>query len=156
MKIIPYIAVITLGLSSLSGTLAAGPGSDHGHEHTKKHAGPNGGRLITGVSPHAEFFVDAERFAQITFVNAESEVTAPTGQVVSLTGGDRSNPIKLSFTSVDGVLRSTEALPEQPNMPIILSIKPTTDTKAVREKFYLNQSMCGSCDYQEYACICGH
>ncbi len=153
---ITYIAIITLGLSSLCGTLTASAAHDHGHSHVKKQAAPNGGRLITQVEPHAEFFVTADRFVQITFVNEGGEAIAPEGQVVSLFGGERSNPIKLTFAPVNGVLRSTAALPEQPNMPIILSIKSTPESATVREKFYLNQSMCGSCDYQEYACICGH
>jgi len=161
MKINQHLAVLTLGLSFLCGALTTPAQADEGHDHTQheqseKKAGPNGGRLITVVEPRAEFFLTADRFAQISFVDDHGEVVAPQGQVVSLIGGDRSDPVRLSFTLVDGVLRSTSPLPDKPNMPIVLSIKPTEDAKAVREKFYLNESECGGCDYQEYACICGH
>ena len=161
MKINQHLAVLTLGLSFLCGALTTPAQADEGHDHTQheqseKKAGPNGGRLITVVEPRAEFFLTADRFAQISFVDDHGEVVAPQGQVVSLIGGDRSDPVRLSFTLVDGVLRSTSPLPDKPNMPIVLSIKPTADAKTVREKFYLDESECGGCDYQEYACICGH
>jgi len=136
----------------------ASPGGDHGHSHAveKAKAGPNGGRLIQAVSPNAEFFVMEDRTAQITFVDAAGKVVAPEGQVVSLIGGERSAPITVAFEAVDGVLRSTQALPQQHNMPIILSIKPTAEASTHRERFYLNQSVCSGCDLEEYACTCGH
>lgn len=154
MKIQKYITVLALSFSALCGTLLADSSAEH--SHAKKQAGPNGGRLITEVTPHAEFFFTADRFAQITFVNDAGEAIAPAEQVVSLMGGSRSNPVQLSFERVNDTLRSVEALPEQDSMPIILSIKSAPEAKTVREKFYLNLSNCGGCDYQEYACVCGH
>jgi len=161
MKINQHLTALTISISFLCGALTAQAGADHAHdhahhEHAEKKAGPNGGRLITVVEPHAEFFLTADRFAQITFVNDDGEAIARGEQVVSLVGGDRSNPVKVSFAPVDGLLRSTEPLPDQPNMPIVLSIKTAPGAKTAREKFYLNESECGGCDYLEYACICGH
>ena len=153
MKINQYITVIPLIIGFLGGAHIA---QAEGTEHTEKVATPNGGRLISTVTPHAEFFVTSDRFVQITFVNAEGVVIEPAQQVVSLVGGDRSAATKLNFVLANGVLRSTEPLPEQPNMPIVLSIKSALDAKTVREKFYLKQHVCGGCDYEEYACICGH
>jgi len=161
MKTNRSLTILAISLCSLCGALTAQAqaeaeqGHDHA-EHSEKKAGPNGGRLISTVEPHAEFFLTADRFVQITFINEEGKAIAPEKQVVSLVGGDRSDPIKRSFAPVDGVLRSAEPLPEQANMPIVLSIKTAPDAKIVREKFYLNESECGGCDFQEYACICGH
>jgi hypothetical protein len=145
MKIKKYITVLLLSLSALCVTQAA-----------EKKAGPNGGRILQQVTPQAEFFVTSDRHAQITFIDAEGKPIAPAAQNVSLMGGDRSSPIRISFAPIDGVLRSTAPLPEQSNMPIILSIKPSPEAKTIREKFYLNQSICGGCKHEEYACICDH
>ena len=43
---------------------------DHkGHAHEKKIAGPNGGRVLTKVEPHLEFFVTKDHKIQITAVD---------------------------------------------------------------------------------------
>lgn len=136
--------------------------SDHdheshaGHDHDKAEAGPNGGRLITTVEPHLEFFVTKENFVQITFLDEKNQGIAPKEQTVSLIGGDRQNPIRLRFEKRGKVLISSVALPEGNNLPMILSIKPNKESKTVREKFTLNLSDCPTCDYKEYACICAH
>jgi hypothetical protein len=126
------------------------------HDHHEKQAGPNGGRVITSVEPHLEFFVTEERFVQITFLNDANEVVTPEDQSVSLIGGDRQNPIRLRFVKKGQELVSTEPLPEGNNLPIILSIKRDKASKTVREKFNLNLSDCPTCDYKEYACVCDH
>lgn len=147
MKIKQYITALLVSLSLLSAASLA---------QAAESAGPNGGRVIEQVEPHAEFFLTPERYAQITFLNAEGEAIAPEQQTVSLIGGDRSAPVKYSFERVGDVLRSVEPLADQPRMPIVLSIKPSPEAKTVREKFYLNQHVCGGCQLEEYACICGH
>jgi hypothetical protein len=130
---------------------------DHSeHAHAKAKAGPNGGRIITSVEPHLEFYLTEERMIQITFLNDHGEVIAPEEQVVSLIGGDRQNPIRLRFASKGSVLLSDKALPEGNNLPIILSIKPDAKSKTIRERFNLNTSECPTCKYKEYACICEH
>ena len=144
----------------------AAAGHDHGnggysHGVTKPAAqepqgGPNGGRLITIVEPYLEFLVTPERFVQITFLGRDGQVIPVADQVVSAIGGDRSAPTKVEFVEDEGRLISTAALPEIKRMPIILQIKTTPDAKPVRETFYLNMSGCPSCEYKEYACICGH
>ena len=127
---------------------------EHGHAETK--AGPNGGRIITSVEPHFEFYLTKERKIQITFLSDNGKVIAPKEQVVSLIGGDRQNPVRLRFASKGSVLLSDNALPEGNNLPIILSIKPDAKSKTIRERFNLNLSDCPTCDYLEYACICEH
>jgi hypothetical protein len=173
MKQKTYLKVLILGTLALLGVnnVNAGAGhrhSEHGHEHATHsseaaaHAphqpagGPNGGRLIKIVVPHLEFFVTPERFVQITFLGRDGQVVPVADQVVSAIGGDRSAPTKVEFVEDEGRLISTAALPEMKRMPIILQIKTTPDATPVRETFYLNMSGCPSCEYKEYACICGH
>lgn len=131
-------------------------GTHDGHDHVEKEAGPNGGRIITSVEPHLEFYLTDERKVQITFLGEKGDTIPPAKQVVSLIGGDRQNPVRLRFSSQDSVLISDQALPEGNNLPLVLSIKADSRSKTVREKFYLNLSDCSTCDYKEYACICEH
>lgn len=136
--------------------IAAEHSHDHGHEHAKKEAGPNGGRLITSVEPHAEFFVTAERKVQITFVDDAGKVVAPAGQVVTVTAGDRSAPTKLTFAAAGNSLISNAVLPAGNDFPTVVQIKASADAKTVTEKFNLNMSKCSDCSLAEYACTCAH
>lgn len=139
----------------------AGAGDDHthgeqGHEHVKKVGGPNGGRMITSVDPHIEFFVTSERVVQVSFINQKGDVVKAEDQELTLIGGGRGAPVSVKFIKKGDMLLSDAALPEMKNMPIILSIKPAADAQIVRERFYLNMSDCSGCEYEEYACVCGH
>jgi hypothetical protein len=143
-----HIIAITIGLSLAIGVVTA--------QAEPTRVGPNGGRILTSIQPQAEFFVTADRYVQITFLDDKGAIVPPSEQTASLLGGDRSNPIRLSFISTEGILRSTEPLPELSNMPIILTIQSASDTESIRERFYLNQHICSGCGYEEYACTCGH
>lgn len=124
--------------------------------HEKITAGPNKGRLITSVTPHAEFFVTAERKVQITFVGADGKPVSPADQVVVVTAGDRSDPTKLTFTKTGNVLLSDAALPAGNDFPTVVQIKTTPDAKPVYARFTLNTEVCGECKNPEFACTCGH
>jgi hypothetical protein len=136
-------------------------GHDHGdedkdhddHAHAKK-AGPNGGRILTEVEPHAEFFVTKDRKVQITFLDKDDKAVAPGDQTVAFIGGKRSAPIKLTFKKTATSFLSEEALPAGNNIPAVISIK--ADGKKARARFNINLDDCPSCDYKEYACICDH
>lgn len=140
------IAIIT------SLTLHAGKN----HSHEKKDPGPNGGRILTSIEPHAEFFVTADRKVQITFVDDAFKAIPPAAQVVTVTTGDRSAPVKMSFTKTENAFLSEQAVPEGNNFPVVVQIKTSPDAKATVEKFTLNLSNCPDCKYAEYACICSH
>ena len=146
-RILPLaIAVLT------SLTLHAGKN----HSHEKKEPGPNGGRILTSIEPHAEFLVTADRKVQITFVDDALKPIAPAAQVVTVTTGERSAPVKMSFTKTGDTLVSEQTVPEGNNFPVVVQIKTTPDAKASVEKFTLNLSNCPDCKYAEYACTCSH
>jgi hypothetical protein len=127
-----------------------------GHAHQKKTAGPNGGRVLMKVDPHAEFFVLSDRKVQITFLGDDGKVIAPGAQVITVTAGSRAAPTKLNFSRLGDVLLSDAALPEGNNFPAVVQIKVTAEAKAVIEKFNVNLSTCSGCSLAEYACTCGH
>ncbi len=150
--------LITLTLAALGLTLTVGAAEkekhDHDHDHAK--AGPTGGKLITEVEPHAEFFVNKDNKVEIRFVDDDMKVIAPGEQVVTVTLGDRSAPTKLSFTKEGDKLISDKVVPEGNNLPTVVQIKTTADAKSVTEKFNLNLADCPECKHKEYACTCDH
>ncbi|HEY5894629.1 MAG TPA: hypothetical protein VIT91_15515 [Chthoniobacterales bacterium] len=147
-------ATILALLSALVLAIPAFATGDHSHE--KKKAGPNGGRIIKVVEPNAEFFVAADRKVQITFLGTDGKAIAPAAQIVTVTAGDRSAPVKLTFIKSGDVLISEQALPEGDGFPTVVQIKATPEAKAAVEKFNLSLSKCPECKLDEYACICAH
>lgn len=137
-------------------TLVAAPLFAHGDHDQKPVAGPNGGRLITAVEPHAEFLVTPERKVRVTFVGDDGKPVATAGRSVKVTTGQRSAPTTLTFVESDGALLSEQTLPEGNNHPTVVVIRTSADAKPVVERFNLNTAICGGCSLPEYACICGH
>lgn len=129
---------------------------DHDHDHAEKIAGPNGGRVFTSVEPHLEFLVTEDRKVKITALDDHNKPIAIAEQSVRVTGGDRSNPTRLSFAKEGTVLVSDAAFPAGNDFPVVVQIKPSGDAKSVMEKFNLNLVDCPTCDYLEYACTCDH
>jgi len=126
------------------------------HDHAKKTAGPNGGRVVTSVDPHFEFFVTPEKKVKITFLGEDGKPVALKEQSVTATGGERANPTKLAFAKEGETLISDKALPDGKMIPIVLQVKLTPDAKAVTEKFGINLADCPECKHKEYACTCEH
>jgi hypothetical protein len=122
----------------------------------KKEGGPNGGRVLRAVQPNLEFTVTKDRKVEIVALTPDLKPAKLTGQVISVTAGDRSKPTKLEFKEEGGKLVSTNKVPEGNDYPVSVSIKPNASGKAVYEKFNLNFEKCPSCKYQEYACVCDH
>lgn len=138
--------IIALIIASLTFASAAQP---------EKMKSPNGGRIISTVTPNAEFLVTPENKVEVRFLEA-GKVIAPATQVVTVTMGDRTAPTKLAFTKDGDKLVSDKAVPEGKNLPVVVQIKATPDAKAVTEKFNLNLAKCPTCSNAEYACSCEH
>lgn len=133
-------------------------GHDHddhsGHDHIK--AGPNKGRMISSVTPQAEFFVMNDGRVQISFFDAEMKAVAPAGQTVSVISGERISPLEMSFVAEGNALVSKEVLPKGNNFPTVVAIKASAEAEEVITKFTLNLSDCTSCSNKEYSCECHH
>ncbi len=124
--------------------------------HGEKAPGPNGGRLLTVVTPHAEFFVTPDRHVQITFVDDALQPVPLTDQSVILTAGSRTAPTTLNFVRDGEVLRSDRPLPPGQNFPAVVQLKTAANAQTAVARFNVNFSTCPECDYPEYACICDH
>lgn len=126
------------------------------HVHAKKEVGPNGGRVVTSVTPHYEFFVTPEKKVRITFLGEDGKGVPAKDQVITAVGGDRAAPTKLTFAKDGDSLVSDKPLPDGKELPIVLQVKITPVAKAVTEKFNVNMATCPECKYAEYACTCDH
>ena len=151
-----HLLTTVLGLAlAFTASAAEKEKAKHDHDHDTK-AGPTGGRLITEVEPHAEFFVNKDKKVEIRFIDDDNKVVAPGEQVISVTLGDRSAPTKLAFTKDGNKLISDKTIPEGNDLPTVVQIKATPDAKSVTEKFNLNLEQCPTCKFKEYACTCAH
>lgn len=130
--------------------------AEEGHVHAKKEAGPNGGRVVTSVTPHYEFFVTPEKKVKITFLGEDGKAVPAKDQVVTAVGGDRAAPTKMTFSKDGDSLLSDKSLPEGKELPIVVQVKVTPDAKTVSEKFTVNLANCPECKHAEYACTCAH
>ena len=156
MKTKLHILFTTLGLICSPILFAEAPDAHADHEHAKTEAGPNGGRVLTSVEPHVEFFVTPERKVKLTFLGEDGKAVAPGAQTVTAIGGERSKPTRMSFAKDGDSLVSDKPLPEGMNLPIVLQIKVTPAAKSVTEKFMVNLADCPTCAHKEYACTCAH
>jgi len=129
---------------------------DHDHAHHVKDPGPNGGRLLLKVEPHLEFKVTDDRKVKITAVGEDLKPIAIAEQIVRVTAGDRTNPVRMTFTKDGDFLVSDKAFPEGDDFPVVVQIKAKSGADTVIEKFTMDFSDCPTCDYIEYACICDH
>lgn len=135
----------------------------HGHSHgaAKKLVGPNQGRVITQLEPHAELFVTSDRKVRLTFIDDSGKpVAVPAGLGATLITGERSAPVTLTFAAdgegATGSLLTTAALPEGKNLPVVLRVKPSAEAEVMTVRVPLNLAICGECSKPEYACACAH
>lgn len=122
--------------------------------HDRELKAPNGGRLVTGVEPHAEIFVADDGQVKVTFLDDEGVILEPAKQLVTLVGGNRMHPITLGFEKEGDSFVSVGKLPVDERIPVVLQIQEELGGKTYRERFQLNMASCPTCEYKEYACAC--
>lgn len=146
------LSALTLAVLVFNGIAAEK--ADHDHEHAK--AGPTGGRLITKVEPHAEFFIADSKKIEIRFVDDDNKILPPGSQVVTVTMGQRNKPSQLRFAREGDKLVSDKTIPEGNKLPTVVQIREKEGAKPVNVKFNLDLSECSECKHKEYACVCDH
>ena len=135
--------------------LLAAPLFAHGEKGAL--TGPNKGRVLTELEPHAELFVTAERKLRLTFIDDAGKPVAPVaGAMATAITGERAAPVTLSFAADGDALLSTAALPEGGNLPLVLRVRSGGEAKLVTIRVQLNLAECGECKRAEYACACDH
>ncbi|HCM41728.1 MAG TPA: hypothetical protein DIS66_00230 [Candidatus Omnitrophica bacterium] len=126
----------------------------HSHDHAKV-GGPKGGRLLEHTEPQAEFFLERDRIATISFYDKDMKPVAAESQTVVVIADKDGSKTKIDFEKKGDALTSKEPLPEgSPNL--VVQFKQTADAKPTNFRFVLEEGICGECKRAEYACICEH
>lgn len=150
MKELSFVAFIALLL--ISPVVNAEPGHEHAHEVV---GGPKGGRILEHTEPQAEFFLEKDRTATITFYDKELKQVPAGDQNVVVNTEKEGVKTKIEFEKKGDVLLSKGQFPEgSPNL--VVQFRQTADAKPTNFRFELNEGVCGECKRAEYACICTH
>lgn len=119
----------------------------------KVQAGPKGGRLLDQTHPKAEFFLEKDRTATITFYDASMKPVPATDQTVAIQADAPSGKQKIQFEKKGDLLASKTKLPEG-DYNLVLQLKSKPDAKPQNYRFKLDTSICSGCKRAEYACTC--
>lgn len=150
MKYFSLIAFIAVLL--FSAVVNAESGHDHAHEVV---GGPKGGRILEHTEPQAEFFLEKDRTATITFYDKELKQVPVGDQSVVVNAEKEGVKTKIEFEKKGDALVSKGQFPEgSPNL--VLQFKETENAKLKNYRLVLNEEICGECKRAEYACICAH
>ncbi|HMJ65582.1 MAG TPA: hypothetical protein VK615_09545 [Candidatus Binatia bacterium] len=123
----------------------------------KKHpGGPKGGRLLEKTDPKAEFLVEKDNTATITFYDAALKPLPVSGQSVTVIADAKGGRKTVEFEKKGDVLVSKTKLPEGDALPVVVQFKQSADAKPQNHRFKLDLATCGGCKRAEYACICDH
>jgi len=145
MKTMKYIASFLLALTVSTAAL---------HAAEKIVAGPKGGRLLETEPQKAEFFVNADRKAEISFYDANLKPVAPGSQVVAVTAEPKSGRAKVEFEKTATGYVSKTALPEGEPYRVVVQVRTTPEAKPQNFRVDFNLETCGECKHPEYACTC--
>ena len=126
-----------------------------GHAADKKHlGGPKGGRLLEKTEPRAEFYLEEDHTATITFYDAAMNAVPAAAQTVTIIADTKEGKINVEFEKRGDVLVSKTRFPEGDGYNLVLQFKQTADTKPQNFRFKLETHTCSGCKRAEYACIC--
>ena len=121
----------------------------------KKHlGGPKGGRLLEKTDPKAEFFVEKDHTATITFYDSSMKPVPATGQAMTLIADTKEGKKKIEFEKKGDVLVSKGRLPEGDGYNLVAQFRQTSEAKPQNYRFLLDLNTCGGCKRAEYSCIC--
>jgi hypothetical protein len=120
----------------------------------KVQAGPQGGRLLEKTTPAAEFFLEKDRTATITFYDASMKPVPATEQIVALQADVPAGKQKIEFEKKGDVLASKGKLPEGDAYSVVVQFRSKPDAKPRNYRFNLDTSICNGCKRAEYACTC--
>ncbi len=125
------------------------------HDHDRV-GGPKGGRLLENTEPRAEFYVEKDRMATITFYDDTLKPVAVSEQSVTVIVETKGNKSTVEFEKKGDVLVSKNALPEGHALNLVVQFKQTADDKPLNLRFVYEDHVCDVCKRAEYACICEH
>ena len=151
----PTMKTLQLILTVL--TIATGSAfcaDDHHHEAIP---GPKGGKVLETEPLYAEFFVQPDKKASITFYDEGMKPVAPGEQVVKVIAEVPSGKATLDFEKTGEAFVSTAPLPAGEGYRLVIQIKQNANAKPQNLRIDYHTEICDECKMAEYACICeGH
>lgn len=117
-------------------------------------AGPKGGRVLEKITPKAEFFVEKDQTATITFYDANMKPVPVAEQSVTVMADAKEGKEKIEFEKKGDVLVSKSRLPNVQDGNVVVQFKEKADAKPQNFRFKVNTNTCGECKRAEYACTC--
>ncbi|MCI0539431.1 MAG: hypothetical protein L0Z50_29835 [Verrucomicrobiales bacterium] len=143
----------SLKLLALAGVLCTGLLTLNAAD--KKHlGGPKGGRLLEKTEPKAEFFLEKDHTATITFYDTALKPIPATTQSVTVDADAKGGKKTVEFEKKGDVLVSKTKLPEGDGYNLVVQFKQTADARPQNFRFKLETHECGGCKRAEYACTC--
>ena len=121
-------------------------------EPAKPAAEPRPGRALEAPGVRADFLIQQDRKATVTFVD---EAGKPAAR------GDRTVIVKVDGKDIalepqtNGFI-TKEPLQAKEPAPIVVQIRAKADAKPANFRVTLNTSLCGECKRPEYGCTCDH
>lgn len=146
--------LVAIAASLILSPVAMAEKDDHDHDHAM--AGPNGGRVLHEVNPHAELLVTKDRKLRVTFLNEKGKPIAAGNQSIAAVCGKRTAPTKMKFSKKGNSFLSDKPLPKGMNIPAVVQIRMKAGGKKTNIRLNLNLEQCPTCEYLEYACTCDH
>ena len=141
---IVVVAVVALCAGLLAGNAAE-----------KKHlGGPKGGRLLEKTEPKAEFYLEKDHTATITFYDAALKPVPAAEQAVTVIADTKEGKQRIEFEKKGDVLVSKGKLPEGDGYNLVVQFKEKADAKPQNFRFKLDMRTCKTCKRAEYACVC--
>jgi hypothetical protein len=125
-------------------------------EETVIPAAPKGGRLLENAETTAEFFLESDHTATITFYDSEMKPVAAQGQQATVIALATEGKVAIEFESRDGVLVTKDKLPEGDGYNLTVQLRQNAEAKPQNYRFTLLTELCGECQRAEYGCTCGH
>ena len=121
-------------------------------EAAKPATEPRPGRALEAPGVRADFLIQPDRKATVTFVD---EAGKPVAR------GDRTVTVKVDGKDValeaqaNGFI-TKEPLQAKEPAPIVVQVRAKADAKPANFRITLNTAICAECKRPEYGCICDH
>jgi len=139
LKLMIVLAVLAFGISA------------HAEKVT---AGPKGGRILETSEPKAEFFVEKDHMATVTFYGADMKPVPVAEQSVTMIADAKDGKQKIEFEKKGDALVSKSRLPNVENGNVVVQLRQQPDARPQNFRFKVNMETCGGCKRAEYACTC--
>ena len=136
--------ILILSLFSIGVLVAAEP--------AKSAADVQPGRRLEAPGLRAQFVIQSDRKATVTFADAAGKPVPK---------GDRTVVVKVDGKDVilepqpNGFITKDPLQAKEP-APIVVQIRASAVAKPTNFRLTLNTSLCGECKRQEYGCTCAH